>query len=403
MRPRDILHFALTALSRQRFRAAMVLLATGIGVASVIALTGLGEGARSYVMKEFSFLGTDILIVFPGHKETTGGGMPPVSGNAARELTLEDAQAVQRSVQGVMHVAPMVVGNQLVQLGSRGRDALVIGSSADFIIMRKLKISQGNNLPEVELDRAVPVCLIGDAVRKELLGEKPALGEFVRLGGMRFRVIGLLSGRGDASGMNMEDAVVIPVASAQQLFNSSGLFRMLVNVNEQVGLKAASRDIRALLKERHEGEEDITVVTPDAILATFNKILTGLTLAVAGIAAISLVVAGVLTMNVTLVTVQQRAQEIGLLKALGASDQIVQTLFLTEATLLSGAGSVVGAGIGMGALILASHLMPSFPLHTPSWVIAAAMLTATLAGLLFSVGPARRAAQMQPVEALQKR
>lgn len=403
MRPQDILHFALTALTRQRFRAAMVLLATGIGVASVIALTALGEGARRYVLNEFSALGTDVLIVFPGKKETSGGGMPPVTGNAARELTLEDAQAVQRSIPGVQKVAPLVLGNQLAQRGSKGQDALVIGTSADFAVIRKIKIAQGNNLPAVELDRAVPVCLIGDGVRKELFGEKPALGEFIRLGGVRFRVIGLLAGRGDSSGMNLEDAVLIPVASAQQLFNSSGLFRMLVKVSEQVGLPAASREIRALIKARHEGEEDITVVTPDAILATFDKLLTGLTLAVGGIAAISLVVAGVLTMNVTLITVQQRAQEIGLLKALGAASRTVQQLFLTEATLLSGTGALAGAAMGLGLVALGRYLMPSFPMHSPSWVVLAAIITATLAGLGFSVGPARQAARLEPVTALQKR
>lgn len=403
MRRSDALLFALNALARQRFRTAMVLLATAIGVAAVIALTGLGEGARRYVLNEFSFLGKEILIVFPGRKETTGGGMPPVTGNAARELTLQDALAVQRSVPGVVRVAPLVVGNLLAQAGSRGRDAVVIGASADFVSMRKMKIAQGNNLPPLELDRAAPVCLIGDAVRRELFGQRPALGEFIRLGGMRFRVIGLLAGRGDSSGMNMEDAVVVPVASAQQLFNSSGLFRLMVSFGEQADLRQGERDIRQVIQARHEGEEDVTVVTPDAILATFDKIITGLTLGVAGIASISLVVSGVLTMNVTLITVQQRAQEIGLLKALGASSGTVQRLFVTEAALLSASGAAAGAALGLATLALGTHLMPGFPLQAPPWATGAATLTATLTGLFFSLGPTRRAARLQPVDALQKR
>ena len=400
MRRSDALLFALNALARQRFRTAMVLLATAIGVAAVIALTGLGEGARRYVLNEFSFLGKEILIVFPGRKETTGGGMPPVTGNAARELTLQDALAVQRSVPGVVRVAPLVVGNLLAQAGSRGQDAVVIGASADFVSMRKMKIAQGNNLPPLELDRAAPVCLIGDAVRRELFGQRPALGEFIRLGGMRFRVIGLLAGRGDSSGMNMEDAVVVPVASAQQLFNSSGLFRLMVSFGEQADLRQGERDIRQVIQARHEGEEDVTVVTPDAILATFDKIITGLTLGVAGIASISLVVSGVLTMNVTDHGAAAR-REIGLLKA-PASSGTVQRLFVTEAAPLSASGAAAGAALGPSSCA-GTHLMPGFPLQAPAWAIAAATITDTLTGLLFSLGPTRRAARLQPVDALQKR
>lgn len=403
LRAADIFHYAVTALLRQRFRAGMVLLAMSIGVASVVALTGLAEGARNYVLGEFSALGKDILVVFPGRKEASGGGMPPVTGNAARELTLEDAQAIVRGIPAVSDVAPLIVGNLTAHRGGRGRDAMVLGTSRSFVELRQLTLARGANLPDMPLDLAMPVCVIGEAVRRELFGSASPIGEFIRLGDARFRVIGLLAGRGDASGMNLEDAVIVPVASAQQLFNVNGLFRLMVRVKEQLPMPEAVRQVESLLFERHDGERDVTVITPDAILATFNRILTALSLAVAGIAGISLVVAGVLTMNVTLITVQQRVQEIGLLKALGASATDVQRLFLSESALLSACGACLGALVGELALWAGRLAVPAFPMQAPGWVVVLAVCTAAGAGLLFSFAPAHRAARVAPVAALQRK
>ena len=195
----------------------------------------------------------------------------------------------------------------------------------------------------------------------------------------------------------------VPVSLAQALFNSNTLFRILIEANGREAIDAAKSQVTEILKVRHEGEEDVTVITQDAVLATFDKLLGALTLAVAGIAAISLAVAGILVMNVMLVSVAQRTGEIGVLKALGATGGTIRQLFLVEASMLSLAGALVGYGLGqMGAAII-RLLYPTFPAYPPDWAVLAGLGTALVTGVLFGVMPARRAAQLDPVQALSKR
>ncbi|MBF1165366.1 MAG: FtsX-like permease family protein, partial [Dechloromonas agitata] len=204
-------------------------------------------------------------------------------------------------------------------------------------------------------------------------------------------------------GMNTDELVIVPVALAQAMFNSNTLFRIMLEANSRDAIPAVKEAALSLLKQRHRGEEDVTVITQDAILATFDKLLGALTLAVAGIAAISLAVAGILVMNVMLVAVTQRTGEIGLLKALGASARTIRLAFLSEAAMLSAAGALVGYGLGqIGAFVL-RQLFPVFPAYPPEWAVIAGLGTAIGTGLLFGVMPARRAAQLDPVQALMKR
>ncbi len=212
----------------------------------------------------------------------------------------------------------------------------------------------------------------------------------------------LLSG-GVSLGSNMADLALIPVASAQALFDNPSLFRVLVQATERDALEAAARDIRAIIRARHEGEDDVTVITQDALLGTFDRILSALTLAVAGIAAISLAVAGVLIMNVMLVAVTQRHGEVGLLKALGAGQRQIAALFLTEALLLAGAGTLIGVALAYGGVWLLNREIADFKLVVPLWAPLAAIGVALGTGLTFSLLPARRAARLDPVVALSGR
>ena len=223
MRLVDLLNFTLLNLRRQRFRSVMLILSLALGVASTTLLVSLGEAARNYVLGEFAFLGSDVLAVFPGRKSTTGG-MPPVTGTAARDITLEDALIVQRSIPGVVGVAALVAGSAPVSFQSRERNGLVLGVSRDFFAIRRLNISQGNLWGELPLDQTAPVVIIGETVRKALFGNRPALGEWLRVRNFRFRVIGILEGTGDSFGSDLSEGIIIPVASAQQLFNVNGLF-----------------------------------------------------------------------------------------------------------------------------------------------------------------------------------
>ncbi len=397
----DRLRFAYRALHGYRLRTALMLLAMAIGVAAVILLTSLGEGARRYVTGEFASLGTHLLIVFPGRNETTGGA-PPMLSETPRDLTLDDAMALKRS-RHVGRIAPVNVGSAAIAFGGRDREAVIMGTTAEMEPIRHLEVAQGHFLPEMDADRAAPVCVIGETIRQELFGAQRALGEWVRIGDRRFRVIGILASTGISLGVDTDDMVLIPVASAQQLFNTSTLFRILVEARYREVIELAKDDVVRILRERHDGEEDVTVITQDSVLATFDRIFTALTLTVAGIAGISLVVAGVLIMNIMLVSVTQRTTEIGLLKALGASSTQVMSLFLTEAVLLSLFGALLGLAVGQGGSWAIGHLYPVLPLGAPAWALAAALGVALLTGVVFGVLPARRAARLDPVQALARR
>jgi putative ABC transport system permease protein len=235
-----------------------------------------------------------------------------------------------------------------------------------------------------------------------MFGNTPAIGQLVRIGDRRLRVVGVLKPVGQGLGMNTDELVIVPVALAQAMFNSNTLFRILIEANSREAIPPVREAVAAILKQRHRGEEDVTVITQDAVLATFDKLLGALTLGVAGIAAISLAVAGILVMNVMLVAVTQRTGEIGLLKALGATARSIRLVFLAEAAMLSSLGALLGYLLGqLGAFIL-RQLFPVFPAYPPDWAVIAGLSTALLTGLLFGFMPARRAALMDPVSALMK-
>jgi putative ABC transport system permease protein len=244
--------------------------------------------------------------------------------------------------------------------------------------------------------------VIGTKVREELFPGQAAVGQLMRVGDRRVRVIGVIKSTGQGLGMNTDEVVFVPVGLAQALFNTNTMFRILIEARSRNHLLEAKRDAAALIKARHGGEEDVTVITQDAVLATFDKLLRALTAAVAGIAAISLAVAGILVMNVMLVAVTQRTGEIGLMKALGAQGRTIRQVFLAEAAMLSLFGAITGYLLGqLGAFIL-RQAFPVFPAYPPDWAVIAAVVTALSTGLLFGIMPARRAAQMDPVQALMK-
>jgi len=401
MKSGDVIHFSWKALSGYPTRTLLMILAMAIGVASVILLTALGEGARRFVTDEFTSLGTYLLIVLPGRSETTGGP-PPLLGETPRDLTLEDALSLTRS-SSIRRMAPITVGSAPVSWKHRDREVSVLGSTAELFEIRHLSMAQGRFIPTGDPSRGLAVCVMGYKLKKELFGNQSALGEWVRIGDRRFRVIGVLAKKGQSLGLDMGDVVVVPVASAQSLFNTSALFRILVQANGREAIPKAKKDVLATIRERHEGEDDVTVITQDALLSTFDRILVAMTLSVAGIAAISLSVAGILIMNVMLIAVSQRTTEIGLLKAIGARGSHILGLFLAESAILS----LIGAGFGVILAFLGNwglaHAFPRFPITAPIWALVAAVSVALLTGLLFGVLPARRAARLDPVQALSRR
>lgn len=401
MRAFDGLMLAARSILAQRMRSLLILMAMSIGVASVIILSAMGESARRYITGEFSALGTNLLIIMPGRSETKGGH-PPLLGETPRDLTLDDALALLRSPY-IQKIAPISIGSAPTSLQRRERDANIMGSTADLIDVRHLGLSQGRFLPKTAPHLAQSVCVIGQKIRTELFGTQPVLGRWLRISDRSFRVIGVLSSQSQSIGVDFDESIIIPVASAQILFDSPSLFRVLAEAKSLSATPNAIADINRIIQARHEGENDVTVITQDSVVNTFDKILSKLTLGIAGIASISLAVAGILIMNVMLVSVAQRTSEIGLLKAIGAASRELKMLFLTEAALLSVTGALLGLILGVAGAHLIGIIYPRFPISIPGWAPFAALVTALLTGLLFGVLPAAKAARLDPVEALSRR
>lgn len=402
MRFADRNRVALGALFRYPLRTAMMLLATAIGVAAVVVLTGLGEAARLYVTDQFRSLGTNLLIVLPGRTETTGGGPAMLAGATPRDLTLGDARALERSA-AIDKLAPVVVGQATVSSGSLERDVSIMGTTAVFREIRGWEMASGEFLPAGDMDREAAVCVVGSIIGRELFRGEPPVGRWLRVSDRRCRVSGVLAAQGISVMVDVDQLVVVPVAVAQNIFNSPALFRIIVQARGRDAMPAAKRYIVQTLKERHHGDEDVTVITQDAVLKTFDGILGTLTRALGGIAAVSLLVAGVLIMNVMLVAVSQRTQEIGLLKALGARSSQILGLFLAEAVYLALLGALVGVLAGYGIVLALGEFYPDFTFLPPSWAVAGAFVLAIGCGMLFGILPARRASRLDPVAALARR
>jgi putative ABC transport system permease protein len=394
---RDVLAFATRALRTERRRAGLALLGTGIGVAAVLVMVALGEGALRLVRAQFEMLGPNVLAILPGKSETTGA-LPGLVGTP-RDLTLEDARALERAVDAVERLAPVVFGNEELAVGGRTRRVLVLGTTAELRPIRGLEVRAGAFLPEEAWERAAPVIVLGAGLVEELFpGENP-LARWVRLGRTRVRVVGVLAAQGTHFGVDLDQTVMVPVTTAMRLFDQASLNRIALEVRPGFDLARAEERCRAVLLERH-GVEDFTLTTPDAILAAFEGILAVLTLALSAIAAISLVVAGIGVMNVMLVSVSERTGEIGLLRALGATTGGVARLFLVEAALISGGGGVLGLALGALVVQAGTRWFPLLPAAIPAWAGAAALVVALATGLLFGLLPALRAVRLEPVAAL---
>ncbi len=401
MQTSDIAAFSIQAATASRGRTILTLLAMAIGVSSVILLISLGDSGRRYVMDQFASLGTNLLIVIPGRSETTGGP-PPLLGETPRDLTLDDAIALKQST-AIRRVAPIIAGSAPVSFKQLEREMIVLGSSADLFEARRLTMGQGSFLPPGDLDRGGNFCVIGSKGKTELFGNNQALGKWLRIGDRRFRVIGVLADTGVSLGEDLGEVVIIPVATAQSLFNRVSLFRIVVEAVNEDAVGRAKKAILSIIKARHEGEDDITVITQDAVLATFDKIFRTLTLTVGGIAAISLVVAGIMIMNIMLVAISNRRSEIGLLKALGAARSQIMGLFLTESALLSTAGAFFGFILAFSAMKLLAGFFPEYNLALVPWSPFIASGLALGTGIIFGVLPARRAAMLEPALALSRR
>ncbi len=398
MKWRDSWRFSAQVLLRHKARTALLTFAVAMGVCSVLLLTSVGEGARHYVSKEFSALGSDILIVLPGKKETSGGSIPFYS-TTPRDLTIEDAQAIKH-LSSVKSVAPIIAGTVLVSHQNKGREVITIGSTQDFLSVRNLSLSHGRGFSQKSASLAEPVCILGAHLKTSLFGNDNAMGQWLKIADRRYRVVGILQERGESLGLDMRDMVIIPIRSAESLFNSPALFRILIALKPSQDESLVKKRIVALIKSRHDNEEDITLISQNAMMSSFDKISNFLTITIGVIASISLVVAGFLIMNVSYISVSKRQQEIGLLKAIGATANEVRVIFLTESALLIFFGVCLGVAAGYIFVTLFNQFITSFVLIIPWWAALASVLMSFAIGLLFTWLPAAKAASQDPVSAM---
>jgi putative ABC transport system permease protein len=398
---RDLVELATDAPRRHGLRSALCVAGIAVGVAAVLLLTALGEGARHFVVREFVGLGANLVIVMPGKIETTG--LPAVPGGTTRDLTIDDAIAIGRRSPAVARVAPVVIGTAPVEHGDRGRSAVVVGTTPEYLDMRDLVVAGGRSLPGGDPRRGERVCIVGPTVAAATFGSANPLGGTVRIGEWRFRVIGVLEPKGRMLGMDLDELVLVPVATAMRMFNRTTLFRVLVQARSPGDVDRARTQVHAVLYDRHDRHEDYTVVTQGALVAAFTSILRALTAALAAIAGISLLVAGVGIMNVMLVAVAERTAEVGLEKALGARPSQIGRLFLAEAVVIAAAGAALGVVLGALGIRIATALHPELPARLQGGWLAAVIAIALATGAAFGALPARRAARVEAALALARK
>jgi len=399
MRTPDLLRLAAESLGRHRLRTGLTLGAIAIGLLAVLALAGLGEAAKRYVLDRFADVGSYMITVSPGRIESSGlGSVPGMAG--ARPLTLDDAEAVRRRVPLARRVAPLSLGTAIVEHGTRRRAVYLAGTTHEFADMRSLEMRSGAFLPPGALHERIVV--LGATLARELFpGEAPA-GRVVRIAEARFRVVGVLASKGQSLGVDFDDMAIVPAGAGMTLLGQRNLHHVMVQAGSAAGVTTVREQVRAVLADRHR-DEDFTMVTQDAMLATVRGILDTLTLSLSAIAALSLLVAGVGIMNVMLVAVSERVGEIGLLKSLGGRPADIRRLFLAEAAALCALGAALGVVLDLVLLGVARRLWPSFPLAPePAWLAGGVVFVVGL-GLLFGWLPARRAARWPAVEALRRR
>lgn len=388
---------ALRAITAHRLRSFLTLLGIAVGIAAVILLTSIGEGIHRFVLGEFTQFGTNVVSISPG-KTKTSGPAPTGIPSSVRPLTLEDALALKHLPQ-VTGMTATVWGNTEVSGNGRVRRTTVNGVSADMLKVYNIKVRSGQFLPAEESENARAFAVLGAKLKSELFGSANPLGARVRIGNLQFRVIGVLEAKGQFLGVDLDDSAYIPTAHALELYNRDGMMKIDVAYHEGVPAARVAEAIKTILMARH-GREDFTITTQEDMLRTLSKILDILTMAVGALGSISLLVGAVGIVTIMTIAVTERTGEIGLLVALGAPRRTILGLFLGEAVALSAVGGIMGLVLGIGLAQLIHLAVPVLPVHTPIIFVILAESIAIGIGLLAGVLPARRAARMDPVEAL---
>src|SRR6266849_2427804 len=402
MRLGSTLNVAFRALRRNKLRSVLTALGIIIGVAAVIAMVGIGNGAKAQVEAQIASLGQNVILIFSG--STTASGIRTGWGGAGT-LKIEDAEAIRREVSGVTAVSEEVVSTTQVAAGNQNWFTRIYGESADYLDIRQWPLADGAPFTPQDVRSANKVCVIGRTTGTQIYGNDDPIGQILRIKNVPFTITGVLTPRGlSTQGVDQDDVVVMPYTSAMKRVVGGTTLR---NINVQIGdarqIEGAQQQILALLRQRHNirsgRDEDFTVRNQQEIAETATATSRIMTLLLGAIASVSLVVGGIGIMNIMLVSVTERTREIGVRLAVGAHGRDILTQFLIEAVSLSLIGGVLGIIFGVGASKLLS-IYAHWPTLISIGSIALSFFVSAGVGVFFGFYPAREAARLDPIEAL---
>lgn len=393
----DLWGLLVETLRTQRLRSFLTILGIVIGIASVVLLSSIGEGTRQGIAGQFNQFGTTIVSIMPGKSKSFGS--PGYVGGTTRRLTLEDALTLKR-IPGVRWVAPSINGMGQVEFEERSRYTYVYGVLAEGRHVWQWGPRIGTFIPDGDPDLVPPVCVLGAKTAQELFPNVNPLGVHVRIGESRFTVIGVMEAKGQMLGFDLDDSVYIPIRRAMRMFNRDQVQEIHLYASGHSMIDPVVKEAARILIDRHSGEEDFTILTNADMLSVIDSVMTVLTGGVIVIAAIAVFVGAVGILTIMWVTVHERTSEIGLLKALGASNAQVLVIFLAEAAALSLAGGAAGIGLGAGGGWLLSAAIPGFWVRMPFLIVPVCLAVALVVGIAAGLLPALRAARLNPVDAL---
>jgi len=399
----SIVRIAMRALARNKMRSGLTMLGIIIGVGAVIAMVGLGQGAQRQVQEQIAAMGSNVLFV--GSGSVNRGGLR-VGFGGTKTLVYEDMQAIVREIPSVAAAAPGAFATAQVVFENDNWSTRVNGTEPQYFDIRNWPAAEGAIFTQQDVEQAANVAVIGETVRKNLFGATDPVGQTIRIRNLPFKVVGVLSAKGQGGGMgdDQDDVIFIPLATLQKKITGEDWLRyIMVSAVSRQASYSAQQQITALMRDRHrirEGMDDDFFVRNMADVAELQESTTRvLTLLLASIASVSLIVGGIGIMNIMLVSVTERTREIGIRMAVGATETDVQRQFLIEAVVLSLIGGAVGIVLGVGASFAITNLVGWAVLISPVAIAVAAVFSAAV-GIFFGYYPARKAAQLDPIEAL---
>jgi putative ABC transport system permease protein len=394
----ESIEMAVKTLTANKFRTALTMLGVVIGNASVIAVVAIGQGAKQFTQQQLEAFGPNQLTIYASEENSTG------LSNEAAEIVLSDVTAIIEQAPAVREIAPQISSNLRLTYRGRSLSSDVMGTTNGVLYVRNLSLKQGNFFTQIDARQNSQVAVLGGAIAKKLFSNQNPVGKTLQINGLSFQVVGLMETKGSSLGINPDETVYIPITTmAEQVIgkrspNGVPIDYLELSAQDRVSIRAAAFQVTNILTARH-GKKDFSIYANKSLQDLMSKITGALSLVLTAIAGISLLVGGIGIMNIMLVSVKERTQEIGLRKAIGATQKAILTQFLIESIIVSVVGGAIGTGIGVSSILLIGIFSP-VPASVPIGAVILATGVSGTIGLIFGVIPAKQAAQLEAIAAL---